>query len=239
LTNYEGFRSKWAFRSMKCPRCVQRIHRGAGSCPHCGFGMGDADGRFGGDEVVLRCLTDAAGMLRRGERERVEAAMERFGKRFPQVFFAVYTGALGEVANLRQFGFWLLNRAAFEDVPAEKPNEAGVLLVIDPESKAAGMTFGYLLDPFLEEGDTFECLSRAHSYWLEGRYADGIVKLIGYLDGVLRKRARQARRDPEKFERKVMPPPRVGDLVRRIRAGHRTVGSVDMVNPVEVQEVER
>ena len=40
-------------------------------------------------------------------------------------------------------------------------------------------------------------------------------------------------------EDEVMPPPRVGVLVRRIRAGHRTVGSVDMVNPVEVQEVER
>lgn len=210
---------------MKCPRCVQRIHRAAQSCPHCGFSLADADQRFGADVVRLRSLTDGAGLLRRGERGKVEAAMESIGRRFPQVFVAVYTGSLGEVSNIRQFGFWLLNRAAFEDVPVGKPNESGILLTIDPESKAAGIAFGYLLDPFLEESDTFDCLSRAHAHWLEGRYADGIVKALRQLDSILAKRCRQAKRDPEKFERKVMPPPQMGDLVKRIRAGHRPVES--------------
>ncbi len=206
---------------MKCPRCVQRIHRAAASCPHCGFSLADADRRFGFEDVRIRCLTDGAGILRRGDRQRVEIAMEQITRRFPQLFLAIYTGSLGEVANLRQFGFWLLNRSAFEDVPVQKLNEAGILLTIDPESKAAGIVFGYLLDPFLEETDTFECLSRAHAYWLEGRYADGILKLLAHLDAILCKRSRQAQRDPEHFERKVALPSRMGDLVRRIRAGHR------------------
>ncbi len=182
----------------------------------------------------LRSLTDSAGILRRGDRGRVIAAMERISRRFPQVFVAVYTGSLGEVANLRQFGFWLLNRSAFEDVPVEKPNEAGILLTIDPESKAAGMVFGYLLDPFLEESDTFECLSRAHAHWLEERYADGIIKAFAHLEGILVKRSRQARRDPEHFQRKVLPPAMMGDLVRRIRAGHRSHTVEDQT--VEVAE---
>jgi len=177
--------------------------------------------RFGAEEVRIRCLTDSAGILRRGDRERVQAAMDHITRRFPQIFVAIYTGSLGEISNLRQFGFWLLNRSAFEDVPVTKPNAAGILITIDPESKAAGMVFGYLLDPFLEESDTFDCLSRAHAYWLDGDYADGIVRLLAHLDSVLRKRSRQARRDPEHFERKVLPPAQMGDLVRRIRAGHR------------------
>ena len=217
---------------MKCPRCVQCIHRAAASCPHCGFTLADADARFGAEEVRIRCLNDSAGILRRGDREKVELAMEKITRRFPQVFVAIYTGSLGEVANIRQFGFWLLNRSAFEDVPVEKPNEAGILITIDPESKAAGMVFGYLLDPFLDEADTFECLSRAHAHWLEGRYAEGILRALKHLDGVLRKRSRQARRDPEHFERKVMPPAQMGDLVRRIRAGHRPVIEEDA--PAEV-----
>ncbi|MBC8125544.1 MAG: TPM domain-containing protein [Gloeobacteraceae cyanobacterium ES-bin-144] len=207
---------------MKCPRCVQRIHRAAASCPQCGFSMMDVCERFGHEDVRLRCLTDSAGILRRGEREQVEAAMARVSRRFPQLFVAVYTGALGEVSNIRQFGFWLLNRAAFEDVPVEKPNEAGILFTIDPESKAAGVVFGYLLDPFLEESDTFECLTRAHAYWLEGRYAEGLVKALAQLEVILCKRSRQARRDPEHFQRKVMPVAMMGDLVRRIRDGHRS-----------------
>lgn len=203
-------------------------------CPHCGFSITDADARFGEEEVRLRSLTDSAGILRRGERGKVMAAMERISRRFPQVFVAVYTGSLGEVANLRQFGFWLLNRSAFEDVPVEKPNEAGILLTIDPESKAAGIVFGYLLDPFLEEADTFECLTRAHAHWLEERYADGIVKAFAHLEGILAKRSRQARRDPEHFQRKVLPPAMMGDLVRRIRAGHRSHTVED--NAMEVVE---
>lgn len=206
---------------MKCPRCVQLIHRAAVACPHCGFSMADADRMFGDSEVKLRSLTDVAGLFRRNDRDRLEEEIERFGIIFPQAFLAVYTGGVGEMANLRQFGFWLLNRGLFEDVPVEKPNEAGILIVIDPDSKVAGMTFGYLLDPFLEEQDTFDCLSRAHSYWLEGRYAEGLLKCLAQLRKLLKKRSRQARRDPERYERKVATPVAVGDLVRKIREGNR------------------
>lgn len=181
----------------------------------------DADRDFGHEEVRIQSLTDCAGILRRGDRHRVEQAMELLSRRFPQVFVAVYTGALGEVANIRQFGFWLLNRAAFEDVPVEKPNEAGILITIDPESKAAGIVFGYLLDPFLDESDTFDCLSRGHAYWLEGRYSEGLQRVIQHLDSILARRSRQASRDPEHFQRKVLPPMQPGDLVRHMRAGHR------------------
>jgi uncharacterized membrane protein YgcG len=208
---------------MKCPRCVQKIHRAAESCPHCGFSVADADANFGEEDVRIRSLTDTAGLFRRNERQRVESAMEKINQRFPQLFVAIYTGSLGEVANIRQFGFWLLNRAAFEDVPVEKPNEAGILITLDPDSKAAGIVFGYLLDPFLEETDTFECLSRAHAHWLEGRYTDGILRVLAHLDIILQKRSRQARRDREHFEAKVIGGLRKGDVVRGIRTGHSSI----------------
>ncbi|MBK1882214.1 hypothetical protein JIN85_07300 [Luteolibacter pohnpeiensis] len=220
---------------MKCPRCVQQIHRAAESCPHCGFTLADADFAFGAEEVRLRRLTDAAGLIRRGDRARVEAALAKFSRSFPQLFFAVYTGSLGEVANIRQFGFWLLNRGAFEDVPVEIPNEAGILLTIDPESKAATITFGYLLDPYLDQADTFLSLSRAHAHWLEGKYADGIVRLVDHLAGVLKKRSRQARRDPERFEKKHQPAASKRDLIKKIRSGHQTSNS----RPSKSQEVAR
>ena len=143
--------------------------------------------------------------------------MEIFMEKFPQLFVAVYTGSLGETGNLRQFGFWLLNRGVFEDVPVDRPNEAGILLVIDPDSKSAGISFGYLLDAFLDEQDTFECLSRAHSYWLQGHYADGVLRCLSQLKKLLERRSTQARRDEERFERKVAMPVVVGDLVKQIR----------------------
>ncbi|MEI6653958.1 MAG: hypothetical protein WCP45_04265, partial [Verrucomicrobiota bacterium] len=92
------------------------------------------------------------------------------------------------------------------ELPPNQPNAAGILITLDAASKTAAMSFGYLLDPFLEETDTFDCLWRAHSRWLEGRYADGMVKAIEQLAIVLRKRSRQARRNPAGFERKLLPP---------------------------------
>ena len=199
---------------MKCPRCVQMIHRAATACPHCGFTLADADGQFGGRELRLRCLADVAGLLRHEERERVEAAMGQFR----QLFVAIYTGALGEAAHLRRFGFWLLNRASFEDLPSGATNAAGILLTIDPETKVAGLSVGYLLEPFLEEADTFECLARAHSHWLEGRFADGMVKALEQLAWILRKRSRQAKRNPQRFVHK-LPPPAAGAAASRRRPG--------------------
>ena len=166
----------------------------------------DADARFGAETLRLHSLTDHAGILRRGDRECLEVAMERISRRLPQLFVAVYTGTLGEAADLRQFGFWLLNRGTFEDVPADKSNDAGILITIDPRSKAAGMAYGYLLDPFLKEADTFECLSRGHAYWLEQRYTEGLVRTLVHLEGILCKRSRQARRHSGFFQRKVAPP---------------------------------
>lgn len=131
--------------------------------------------------------------------------MGHFSKRFPQLFVAVYTGSLDEVANVRPFGFWLLNRTAFDDLPAEMGNESGILLTIDPETKSAGMVFGYLVEPYLNEADTFECLTRAHGHWLEGRYADGIIRVLTHLETILIKRSGQAKRDIDGFRRKVIP----------------------------------
>ena len=116
---------------MKCPRCVQRVHRAAALCPHCGFEINEADRVFGAQEVRLKCLTDAAGVLRKRERETGRKILAEFQRKFPQLFFAVYFGTFRELPSLRQFGFWLLNRGAVEDVEVDRPNEAGSLFSLE------------------------------------------------------------------------------------------------------------
>jgi uncharacterized membrane protein YgcG len=208
---------------MMCPRCVQVIHRGAGTCPHCGFGISSVDARYGAEEVVIRRLEDQAGLMRSSEREKVEVAMDRFQKRFPQLFFAVCTSRAEGRSDVRQFGFWLLNRAAFKDVPLDRPNECGILLTIDPDAKSAGITWGYALDAFLTAEDSFLFLSRAHAYWVEGRYSEGVIRGLKQLSKVLAKRSMQAKSDPERFERRVAQPSAAKQIAERIRAGHRKV----------------
>ena len=40
------------------------------------------------------------------------------------------------------------------------------------------------------------------------------------MEKLLIRKSRHAKSDPERYERKVSPPPQVGDLVKRIRSGH-------------------
>lgn len=218
---------------MKCPRCVQRIHRSAVGCPHCGFEIADADAQFGPGEVRLACLSDHAGVLKRGERERAAAILDGFLGRFPQLFFAVHTTVLADLASIRQFGFWLLNRAAFDDLRPPRPNHGGILLVIDPEAKVAGLSFGYLLEAFVDEADTFEMLSAAHPFLLQGQYLKAIEEVAKRLTRLLMKRAGQARRDPERFERKVAAPIQRDQRFQPLR---NTTGATPLAQPEEVEK---
>lgn len=163
----------------------------------------DAEEKFGNEALALRRFADTAGVFRRSERRKLEAALDRFGRKFPQLFMSIYTGAGGGVAHLRQFGFWLLNHAEFDDLPDGCTNRSGIMLVIDPSAKAATMCFGYTLDPYLNQDDTFDCLARAHAWWLEGRYADGAIRVIHRIEEILKRRSLQATRDPQRFARKV------------------------------------
>jgi hypothetical protein len=207
---------------MKCPRCVQRVHRGAEQCPHCGFGIRDADQVFGSQEVRLKCLTDAAGVLRKRERETARRLLVEFQRKFPQLFFAVYFGTFRELPSLRQFGFWLLNRGAFEDVEVSRPNEAGILLSVDVGGKSAGISFGYQLQPFLSDDTTFRALSAAHPYFLQEQYLRALEVVVERLGNALRRQARRAKRDPESFApEEVVSEDGKGEMLERIRANHR------------------
>ena len=210
---------------MKCPRCVQRIHRSAVQCPHCGFSLAEVDAIFGVQEVRVKCLTDAAGVLRKKERDDAERVLAAFQRKFPQLFFAVYFGTFKELPSLRQFGFWLLNRGAFEDVDVSRPNEGGILLSVDVGGKSAGISFGYRLQPYLDDDLTFKVLSAAHPYFLQGQYLKATEVVVSKMSKILRKEAARARKDPERVlarsgERSEM----AGEVLERIRANHRKKG---------------
>jgi len=207
---------------MKCPRCVQLIHREASSCPHCGFTIEHADELFGEEDVVLQKLTDAAGVLRMREREPAKKILERFEKRFPQFFTAVYIGASDELQNLRQFGLWLLNRAAFQDVELDRPNENGILIVLDVKAKNVAISYGYSLAPYLNEENTFDALSAGHPSLLQGDYLEALGLIIKRLERLLIKAWRRVERDPEAAlaQEGVAPKFRTRSL-RRIREGNR------------------
>ena len=170
----------------------------------------------------MRRLGDAAGVLRLKERRKAEKWFDQFEMNFPQLFFSVYFGTLDERSNIRQFGMWLLNHGAYEDVDLDRPNDGGVLLVVDVNSKVASISFGYLLDVYLKEEDTFRILSKAHPHLLQGNHLKALRVVMRTLSAILRKRSRQARRNAEQFERLAGGSQQgAGEILQRIRSGHQ------------------
>lgn len=145
-----------------------------------------------------------------------------FQRKFPQLFFAVYFGSFKELPSLRQFGFWLLNRGAFEDLDISRPNEGGILLSVDVTGKSAGITFGYALQPFLDEDLTFKALSAGHPFLLQGQYLRATEMVMRKLQKILARQCRRARRDPESYESSRPARDGGGALLERIRANHRS-----------------
>lgn len=211
---------------MRCPRCVQTIHRSAAQCPHCGFVLSDLDDLYGSGEVRLRRLSDMAGALRLKERQKLERLLDEFQISFPQLFFSIYYGALEDRANIRQFGLWLLNHAAYEDLDISRPNDGGILLLVDLNTKVASISFGYILDSFLTEEDTFNILAKAHPHLLQGNHLKAACVIVKQLSRVLRKKSRRAT-----LQQKIFGPPSSQssgalNALERIRSNRPTIEKV-------------
>jgi uncharacterized membrane protein YgcG len=199
---------------MKCPRCVQVVEPRQVQCGGCGFSIGELDEEFGNEAVVLERLADDAHCLRMREREQLEQALDGFEEAFPQLFAAIYIGVFPPMTNIRQFGFWLLNRAAVNCVDVTRPNERGILFVLDLNSKQLGVTLGYQLEPFLTEKDVSKCFRAVKPHFSEGDHALGLRKALVKLSQRLKKRSGQARRRPERFYKGRLRAPSMPNLMR-------------------------
>ena len=203
---------------MKCPRCVQKVTPGEESCPHCGYSMAVACGFYGERSVVAGQLMDVESRLTEDERSAIKQSFAGLTALFPQLFFMMYLGALPPPASPRQFAFWLLNHAAVQEVEW-LPNERGLLLLVDPRTGSAVLASGYFLENFISQAELDAVL---RSGWKElGRadYAGAVHVIATSIGSLLKQKARESARHPERFRPPVEPPrlfpplPRTGKSV--------------------------
>ena len=113
--------------------------------------------------------------------------MDRFEVEFPQLIFLAYLADLPEGTNLRELGFWLLNRAIID---SPRKNDHAILLCVDTRSMAAGLSLGYVPERFVSEEALVEILEAGRRFIDERRFAT----LIGYCLNSLSVRLRAAAR---------------------------------------------
>jgi uncharacterized membrane protein YgcG len=156
---------------------------------------------LGSNLVSLEALTDAAHCLRAREKELLKHDLDGFQQAFPQVSLAVYLGVLPTTPSPAEIAFWLLNHAAFQPSDAARLNERAALLVIDPVARAAGLTVGYGLEPFLSQAKLHAILRRVRTPLWHGEYAGAIQVAIRLVAATLRKAGKRMSRQVE------FPPP--------------------------------
>src|ERR1700759_906376 len=136
---------------MECPRCSVKVTDAPEVCSHCGFSLTTLTNALGCDLFGIKRLTDEAHCLKLHERREIEALLEDFEQRFPQVFLTLYLGVLPAPFSVRELAFLLLNRGAFATGEHARLNEFALALVIDPVARTTTLMTGYALERWLPQ----------------------------------------------------------------------------------------
>lgn len=198
---------------MKCPHCSRPVDHEAHTCYSCGYSLATAETVFGRNYVQMSRLHDAAHCLRKPERDVLEDILDQLEMRFPQLLFCVYLGALTKEVKLNELGFWLLNHAEVRGADYARSNENGVLLLIDVNTKQAGISLGYLGEVLLPEAEGYRCLQAARPYLVNGAYGQALAILLRKIGRVLSRRARQIKRNPREIEDAAKSRPIVPEVI--------------------------
>jgi uncharacterized membrane protein YgcG len=182
----------------------------------CGFTLAVTDAQYGADGVVLVRLNDTDGALRPAERARLESQLARFERAFPQLFLVIYLGPLESESVLREFGFWLLNRAAVAGIEFTRSNENGLVLLADPARCLVGVVVGSQVESLLAEYVLKAVLREARDRLRRRGLAPGLRCVI---DGLIRELRRRADSDGGDSPTDSSPGPLAG--LRRLRLGRR------------------
>lgn len=162
---------------------------------------------FGLDLIEIKRLADDAHALRVHEAREVEAALVDFEERFPQLFFSVYLGVLPPPLSVGELGFLLLNRGVFWAEYHPRLNEHAVVLVLDPETRQAGLMVGYALEKVLPIPVQERILRAVRTPLWHAEYARAITAIVGRVARVIRRHARRA------WRRDVLPPTPAEDFL--------------------------
>lgn len=179
---------------MKCPQCIQPIHKSAEACPHCDASVTSLAQEYQDYVGSGRRVYDAAGVLKVKDRKLIEDMLHRAEREFPQLFLGVVTVALKDHQTIQSAGVWMLNCADFGEADESTLAQGGYVIVIEVQRKECCVVHGLLLDPFLEPEQTFHALSGAHPFLLERDYVQSIKVMLGGSTALLRRCARRSKR---------------------------------------------
>jgi uncharacterized membrane protein YgcG len=179
---------------IKCPSCAALLDGAAPACPQCKFTLRQLDTKFGTVPLHARHLTDRASALTLEELRALRELMRRFETVFPQFAFSIFVTELPPGSSIKEFTFWLANRAQFGAVESTGAENFDLLLVIEPKRQSAAFTVGYGLEKYLGEDDLRGVLAAAESALRENELERAIRTCIEETTRLMRDTCKMAER---------------------------------------------
>lgn len=183
---------------MQCPRCSAPICQDALHCGVCAFDLPTLDDKLGKVLASIDPVMDVAHCLRLADKAPLEALIDDLERRFPQMHLSVFLGVLPAGMNVSEAGFWILNRGVRKRRDKVCDNRFGLLIMVEPAARQAGIATGYALESILEEGALVALLEKhSHHLW-HSDYGTALRHIILGIDSLLRAAGKARRRCPEK-----------------------------------------
>ncbi len=143
---------------------------------------------------MLNRVHDAAHCLRKQERDDLALTLDQLEVKFPQMLFCAYLGTLPETLSIRELGFWLLNHGQVKGAEFARPNENGILVVMDLNRKQIGISLGYFAETLITEEDAYRALTAARPNLLNSEYGEGMERIFLKLGKVLERQGKKLRK---------------------------------------------
>jgi hypothetical protein len=166
----------------------------ATSCYSCGYSEADAAMVFGTNQVSLNRVHDAAHCLRKQERDELGYTLDQLEVKFPQMLFCAYLGTLPAKVSPSELGFWLLNHGQVKGAEFARPNENGILVLMDLNRRQVGISMGYFAEALISDEDAYRAMVAARPNLVNSEYGEAIERIFLKLGKVLEQQGRSMRK---------------------------------------------
>jgi len=170
---------------MRCPYCQNPLVAGAEECPACRLTYPRARALLGAVPWLAPVVSDPGGLLGAAAQRKLWARIARLERRFRGLVMQVVIQDFDQSQPLRLHVFRLFNAAALCGEALRGANNHALVLAISPRAGEAALMPGYGLEPLVPVDALDGLLELAAPPWREGRWTEGILRVIDGLDMLL------------------------------------------------------
>jgi uncharacterized membrane protein YgcG len=161
--------------------------------------------RLGNDAVAMERVIDAASCLSVKDRTKLDATVDDFERRFPQISVCIYFGVLPTGVSADEACVWMTEQGLRQTPQGLRDGSSAIVWVIDPCQHTLSISVGAKLAGFLSEQLLQSQLLQARVHFWHSEYLKGVRQVLQFMSHAFMTAAR-----PRKRQIQVGPQPNLG-----------------------------